>query len=147
VRLVRDSWAQVAPHGAVAATLFYEQLFALDGKLQHLFRSPPSVQGGRLMQMLDLALAGLDRPETLVPVLRRLGERHVGYGVDERHYALVGQALLTTLQTALGPAFTAPVRDAWCEVYAFVSAQMMEAASEVISMAPVPSPRPAPVTP
>ena len=51
-------------------------------------------------------MALLDRPAALEPVLLQLGVRHAGYGVQPAHYDTVGAALLDTLQTGLGAAFT-----------------------------------------
>lgn len=128
VRLVRDSWAQVAAAGPAAAALFYAQLFEIDPALRALFRSPLDEQGARLLRMLDQAVAGLDAPERLLPALRALGERHRGYGVRDAHYASVGQALLRTLALALGDAFAPAVRAAWAEVYEVVARTMCDAA-------------------
>lgn len=130
VRLVRQTWSQVAAAGPAAATLFYEQLFAADPSLRALFRSPMDEQGARLLKMLDLAVAGLAEPQRLLPALRALGERHVQYGVHDAHYATVGQALLRTLELALGEAFTPAVRSAWTEVYGLVAKTMRDAAAE-----------------
>jgi hemoglobin-like flavoprotein len=44
------------------------------------------------MQMLTAAVKGLDRLEQLVPVVKDLGRRHAGYGVEERHYDTVPSA-------------------------------------------------------
>jgi hemoglobin-like flavoprotein len=52
----------------------------------------------------------------------------VGYGVEEPHYAVVGEALIGTLEQGLGAAFGPPVRTAWIEVYAFIAGTMIEAA-------------------
>jgi methyl-accepting chemotaxis protein len=131
VRIVQDSWSQVAAAGPAAATLFYEQLFADDPRLRQLFRSPMDEQGARLLQMLGTAVAGLAEPQRLLPTLRALGERHVRYGVRDEHYAIVGRALLRTLALALGEAFTPAVRAAWAEVYGIVAQTMREAAGAV----------------
>ncbi|MFO1250474.1 MAG: globin domain-containing protein [Inhella sp.] len=69
------------------------------------FKSDLGDQGQRLLAMLGQAVALLDRPERLLPVLRQLGARHQGYGVQASHYTTVGQALLDTLAAGLGPAF------------------------------------------
>jgi hemoglobin-like flavoprotein len=128
VRTVRETWAPVAAAGPAAAALFYEQLFATDPTLRPLFRAPLHEQGARLVQMLDAAVAGLGEPQRLLPMLRALGARHAGYGVREAHYASVGQALLRTLELALGEAFTPAVRAAWAEVYGVVAQAMREGA-------------------
>jgi hemoglobin-like flavoprotein len=51
----------------------------------------------------------------------------VGYGVQDAHYALVGGALLKTLEQGLGPAFTPQVKAAWTEVYGVMSSVMISA--------------------
>ncbi len=60
-----------------------------------------------------------------MPVLEGLGARHAGYGVRESHY---GAALLETLRQRLADDFTAPVRDAWVQVYGLVRHVMLDAA-------------------
>jgi hemoglobin-like flavoprotein len=61
-------------------------------------------------------------------VLRQLGARHGGYGVQDGHYAIVGAALIKTLEQGLGDAFTDDVRAAWLSVYGLISRTMIEAA-------------------
>ena len=124
IRLVQDSFRQVAPMAEAAAGLFYARLFELDPDLRSLFKGDMSEQGRRLMQMLGLAVKSLDRPEQLLPALRALGARHVAYGVREKDYDTVGRALLWTLRQGLGDAFTPEVEAAWAEVYAALAAAM-----------------------
>src|SRR6185295_2870013 len=92
--LVKESFAHVLPIAEAAAELFYARLFQLDPSLKPLFRGDMREQGRKLMQMLAVTVAGLDRPDELLPNLRRLGERHAGYGVTGRHYDTVAVALL-----------------------------------------------------
>jgi hemoglobin-like flavoprotein len=131
VSLVQESFAQVQPIAAVASELFYARLFELDPALKALFRGDMNEQGHKLMTMLGIAVANLDKPEIVMPALRKLGERHAGYGVADAHYATVGAALLWTLEQGLGPAFTAEVKEAWTEVYTLVADTMKAAARQV----------------
>jgi len=126
--LVQHSFAQVQPIAAVASDLFYARLFELDPALKPLFRGDMNEQGHKLMMMLGVAVANLNKPEVVMPALQRLGERHAGYGVTDAHYATVGAALLWTLEQGLGDAFTAEVRLAWEAVYSLVAETMQEAA-------------------
>ena len=128
IDLVRTSFALVQPIAAQAAAIFYDKLFAADPSLRALFRGDMAHQGERLMTMIGSAVGLLDRPDTLLPVLRQLGARHGGYGVVDAHYASVGTALLQTLERGLGAAFTPEVRDAWVETYGLISRTMIEAA-------------------
>ena len=126
IKLVRDSFALVRPIAPEAAALFYANLFQADPTLRGLFRIDLQDQGERLMAMIASALGLLERPDALLPVLRTLGARHVGYGVIDSHYDTVGAALLKTLDQGLGEAFTPAVRQAWSKCYGLI-AEIMQA--------------------
>jgi len=122
--LVQDSFEKVRPIAEVAAALFYERLFTLDPSLRALFRGDQKEQGRKLMQMIAVAVKGLDNLEQLVPAVEELGRRHSGYGVRNEHYDTVGAALLWTLEAGLGPDFTEEVKEAWTGVYALLAGVM-----------------------
>jgi len=122
--LVQTSFAQVRPIADAAAALFYTRLFELDPTLRPLFKGDLKEQGRKLMDMLTLAVKGLDRPEALLPALTALGRRHAGYGVNKHDYETVGEALLWTLEQGLGPSFTPDVREAWAALYRLVADTM-----------------------
>ena len=90
--------------------------------------SPPPDFWVVRVSLLGLTKGGLFRLlrelEALVPVLAALGERHVGYGILEPHYDVVGKALLMTLEQGLGDAFTPEVKEAWTLVYGVVATTM-----------------------
>ncbi|WP_161883481.1 globin family protein [Deinococcus alpinitundrae] len=134
VQLVQHSFTQVQPIAEIASDLFYARLFELDPSLKPLFRGNMQAQGHKLMMMLGVAVANLNRPEVVMPALQRLGERHAGYGVTDAHYATVGAALLWTLEQGLGDAFTAEVRLAWEAVYGLVAETMQQAARRMTAL-------------
>jgi hemoglobin-like flavoprotein len=136
-RLVQESFALVEPIAETAAALFYRRLFELDPDLRPLFKRDLPHQGRMLMQVLTIAVRGLDDLDRLVPVVETLGRRHVAYGVEPEHYDTVGQALLWTLETGLGNAFTSDVRDAWITVYSLLATVMQRGAAndEVLATA------------
>ena len=135
IQLVRSTFALVEPIAPQAAALFYGHLFTADPSLRTLFRGDMAHQGQRLMTMIGSAVRLLDKPDALMPVLRSLGARHVGYGVVDAHYATVGGALLLTLAQGLGEAFTAEVRAAWTAMYGLVSRTMIEASHQAVPAA------------
>lgn len=135
IQLVRVSFALVEPISTQAAALFYDNLFTADPSLRALFHGDMGNQGERLMTMIGSAVRLLHKPDVLMPVLRSLGARHVGYGVVDAHYATVGGALLLTLEQGLGDEFTPEVRTAWTAMYGLVSRTMIEAAHQ----SPVPA--------
>jgi hemoglobin-like flavoprotein len=103
-------------------------LFELDPTLRPLFKGDMKEQGRKLMDMITLAVKGLDRPEALLPALAALGRRHADYGVNKHDYETVGEALIWTLEQGLGPSFTPDVREAWEAIYGFIAGSMREAA-------------------
>ena len=131
ITLVRDSWKMVVPISDQAAALFYGRLFELDPSLSKLFKGDMKSQGRKLMAMINTAVSKIDEIETIVGAVQDLGRRHIGYGVEEPHYATVGEALLWTLEQGLGDAFTAETKAAWVETYTTLSSVMIDAAAEV----------------
>ena len=127
IKLVQDSFRQVTPIAETAAQLFYARLFELDPDLELLFKGNLSEQGRKLMQMPGVAVNSLDRLEQLMPVVQSLGTRHASYGVRDKDYDTVGQALLWTLRKGLGEAFTPDVETAWSNVYATLASTMQSA--------------------
>lgn len=130
IRLVRQSWEQVKPQRAQAASLFYNYLFDFDPMLRPLFRGDMVVQGQKLMTMITVVVNGLDRLDEILPLARELGQAHVGYGVRTLDYAAVGQALIWTLEQGLGSGFTPEVRAAWVKAYEALSGAMLSACEQ-----------------
>ena len=133
--MVQDSFALVVPIADEAAALFYERLFQLDPDLKALFHTDIREQGRKLMQMLAIAVNSLDKLTNIVPALHALGRRHVEYGVTPRHFEVVGEALLWTLERGLGPAFTTEVRDAWTAVYRTLAETMLDGMRQPFELA------------
>jgi len=128
VALIQETFQSVVPIKETAAELFYGHLFQLDPSIQPLFKGDMEAQGRALMGAIGTVVAGLKNPESVVPTIEQLGIRHLDYGVQDAHYATVGEALLWTLGQGLGDAFTPEVKEAWSEAYLMVSSIMMEAA-------------------
>jgi hemoglobin-like flavoprotein len=130
IDLVQRSFNEVKPIAAAAAALFYKRLFMLDPSLRPMFKGEMTKQGQMLMSMIGAAVVGLRNLEKLAPVLRQLGARHAGYGVNSAHYVTVGSALMWTLDEGLGDKFTPEVRDAWAAAYDLISDVMELGAME-----------------
>ena len=127
IQLVQESFELVKPITPIAADLFYGRLFELDPSLRPYFKGNLGEQKKKLMTTLTFVVAGLNRPETILPAVRALGQRHVGYGVQAVHYTTVGSALLWTLGQGLGEQFTLEVEAAWTAAYTLLANTMQEA--------------------
>jgi hemoglobin-like flavoprotein len=129
-RLVRSPWALVMPIQDEAARLFYDRLFDIDPSTKPLFASTDMAEQGKmLMQMINVAVASLERLDAIRFAVKDLGRRHEGYGVKEEHYESVGAALLWTLWQGLGEQFTPEVEEAWAETYGTLTGIMKEGAA------------------
>ena len=88
------------------------------------FLHPPFLQA--LVRMVDTAISLLNKPTELKAALLQLAQRHVRYGAEVAHYAVVGEVLLYALQTCLGPElWTADVALAWLTVYSVMLETML----------------------
>ena len=144
-QLVTESWKALAPNGQQVGAIFYRRLFEIDPSLRPLFKDAIlDEQIRKLITMLDLIVHWLDIPERLVPVLKQLGARHQGYGVQDEHYGKVGTALIGTLEEGLGDKFTPDLRSAWTEAYLLISSLMRRGAAKVSGAFPaIPAESPA----
>jgi hemoglobin-like flavoprotein len=129
VDLVQSSFSKVVPIADVAAELFYNRLFELDPSLRALFRSDMKEQGKKLMAALQAVVGNLKNLDRVVPGVQAMAMRHVSYGVKNSDYAVVGQALIDTLEKGLGADFTPEVREAWLAAYTILANTMKAAAS------------------
>jgi methyl-accepting chemotaxis protein len=140
-QLVTESWKSLAPNGALVGAIFYRRLFEIDPALRQMFSAVTlDEQIHKLVTMLDLVVHWLDVPDKLVPVLKKLGERHSTYGVQDDHFGKVGAALIGTLEEGLGDKFTPELRSAWTEAFVLISSLMRRGAAKISGAFPVAKP-------
>ncbi len=135
IDLVQDSFALIVPRRAEASAIFYRRLFALAPETRVLFKGDLVDQGRKLMQVLATIVRNLHDLGPLLDSVDYLAQRHVGYGVRDDHYAVVGQALIDTLHECLGDSFTPQTERAWGYAYTILSGRMIRAAREWRSLA------------
>jgi hemoglobin-like flavoprotein len=125
IKAIQDSFAKVAPISDQAAALFYGRLFEIAPSVKPLFRGDMAEQGRKLMATLAVVVNGLGNLDAILPAASALAKRHVGYGVKPIHYAIVGEALLWTLERCLGGEWTPDLAAAWSEAYGVLSEYMI----------------------
>jgi hemoglobin-like flavoprotein len=142
--LIGSTWAVVKESVGLQAAgeAFFKTLFAAHPEALGLFTKfkdeDPWQQSASfkahaltVMATIDTAFGMLGDLDTLMPVLRKLGARHVGYGAQPEHYDWVGSALVSTLQGALGASvMTGAATEAYVTVYTVVKAVMLQPADE-----------------
>lgn len=127
--LIRRSWRAIEDHSEGLAPAFYARLFELDPRVRDLFAvtEMPS-QHEKFVLMLDEILRLVEDPEAFETVLTASGARHYDYGVVERHYRTVGEALLWAIDGALPGGLDDETRAAWAEAYTLMSRIMQTGA-------------------
>src|SRR5215470_11336474 len=128
VKLVQQSFSQVAPIADQAAIIFYDRLFEVAPAVKAMFPADMTEQRKKLMATLTVVVNGLSNLESILPAASALAVRHVGYGAKPEHYPVVGSALLWTLEKGLGEAWTPEVAAAWTSAYATLSGFMISEA-------------------
>jgi nitric oxide dioxygenase len=116
-----------APIQAQVAETFYNRLFEIAPSVRPMFKGDIKAQGLKLTQTLGMVVAGLHNFGLIEPTVAELGRKHVGYGVEDKDYDTVAQALLWTLEKHLGPAFTPQVKEAWTQAYTTIAGVMTRA--------------------
>lgn len=100
---IKRTFALVQPISTQAAAIFYPTLWEVNPATKPLFKNTDmDKQGEKLMKTLGIAVAMLNKMDTLVPILQHLGRKHVSYGVKAEMYSSVREALLITLEKGLG---------------------------------------------
>ncbi|PTM38832.1 globin domain-containing protein [Bosea sp. 124] len=127
IALVRESFAHLHRRKNETAEIFYARLFKIAPEVRPMFKGDSAAQRTKLMETLTVAIATLRDPKGFGALLGKLGRNHHGYGVQERHFDDVGKALIWTLRTSLGPAFTPELERAWLSLYDEMASIMIAA--------------------
>ena len=128
IALVRSTWPTISANADTLTERFYHHLFEIDESAARLFAGVDmTLQRTRLAQALAVVVHNIDDPESLMPAVAGLGRRHAGYGVEDRHFDSVGDALLWALSDVLGADLDQAHRDAWANAYALIASVMRRA--------------------
>lgn len=127
IELVEKSFEKVRENKSSFALTFYDQLFIESPQLKPLFENTDiPKQSEKLYGSLVLLVENIRHPEVLQSVLGPLGEKHKGYGAIEKHYPLVGSALIHTLAKYIDEDWTPEVEQAWVTTYGAVVDMMLK---------------------
>jgi hemoglobin-like flavoprotein len=127
IDLVRQTWRPLRDvDPMLLGDVFYRRLFMQYPQVRSLFKEPMEAQYRKFVDMLNVIVARIDRPAEVMPEIADMGHRHEGYGTLPEHYAAVGEALLWTLEQALGKQWTPHVQQAWKACYEELTQLMLE---------------------
>jgi hemoglobin-like flavoprotein len=127
---LETSFDLVAARGEELMDEFYARLFEAAPSATALFAATDlQRQKTMLLGTLVLLRKSFGDLDALVPTLRKLGARHVGYGARPEHYPVVAEALLASMAAIAGAAWSAEHEAAWRGALAIVAAAMLDGAN------------------
>ncbi len=117
--IIIDSFKLVVKNKEKFINYFYDHLFQIAPETKHLFSGVNKVQQGeKLYKSLVILVENISSPEDLKDILKSLGDRHVEYGSQTRHYPIVGQCLLDSIKHTIGDQqWNKEIEDAWTKTY------------------------------
>lgn len=128
--LIKKSWSLFRIiDSAIIGDVFYGRLFLEEPSLRKMFPASMNGQYAKLFDMITYFVSRLERRDEIAADIRQLAIRHVNYGVKERHYAVVGHALIWTLMKGLGEDWNPEMKEAWTNCYDYFSQSMIQAVS------------------
>lgn len=131
IKIVRSSWRKLMGiDPAILGDVFYTKLFTEQPALRKLFPADMTAQHKKLIDMLTSIVAGLENFEKMLPEIKLMAVRHIGYGVKTAHYDMVGKALLWTLEKGLQHDWNDKTKQAWTLCYQTLANVMISAANE-----------------
>ena len=131
IKLIKNSWGELRGVDPVLiGDVFYRKLFIDVPEVKKLFTTSREEQSAKLVNMLSLIVARLERLQELTDDIKQLAKRHAGYDVTDKHYEYVGNALIWTLQQALRSSWDKEIEDAWLTCYQLLAVTMIQASKE-----------------
>ena len=133
---LETSFDLVAPRGDELMEIFYVRLFAAAPAVRPLFAGTDMRrQKGMLLGALVLLRKSLRDLDSIVPVLREMGARHVRYGARPEHYPVVGEVLIASMAEIAGDDWRPEYTAAWATAYGIVSTTMLDGAASAGALA------------
>jgi hemoglobin-like flavoprotein len=83
-----------------------------------------------VLATLVLVRKSLSNFDAIVPTLRALGARHVGYGTQAAHFDVAGPLLIESMAAVAGDAWRPAYTAAWARAWGALVAEMLAGAEE-----------------
>jgi hemoglobin-like flavoprotein len=131
IKSLETSFDLIAPCGDDVVEDFYTRIFTAAPALRAMF--PDDMTHHRTMVLATLVLVrkSLRNFEAIVPTLRSLGGRHVGYGTQPEHFDVAGPLLIQAMAHVAGDAWRPEYTTAWAGAWNALVTEMLIGAEEV----------------
>ncbi|WP_316834262.1 NO-inducible flavohemoprotein [Pedobacter nutrimenti] len=114
-------------NGILLTKHFYNRMFTHNPELKNMFNMG-NQQSGKQQTALAMAVLAyaenIANPGVLMPVVDRIGHKHVSLDIRPEHYQIVGRHLIASIKEVLGEAAMPEIVDAWTAAYVQLAALM-----------------------
>ncbi len=134
IDIVKSTVPALRERGIEITTTFYKRMFENNPEVKVLFnmdRQESGEQPKALAMTILAAAQNIDNLESLLPVVKKIGQKHVDSKVLPQHYPIVGKNLLLAIKEVLGDAATDEVLQAWEEAYQVISKIFIDVEQEI----------------
>ena len=130
VLLIRKSAERLADSNIVATDAFYANLFKVAPAVRPLFSEDMFEQSEKLWNTIVKVVECASDLSEIESELRAMGARHVRYGAEPAHYAVVTDVLVQTVAVLMDDEWTEETRVAWKAALEAVCTTMLEGAAD-----------------
>lgn len=134
IDIIKSTVPALKSHGLEITTTFYNNMFKNNPEVKPLFNMNRQASGEqpKALAMTVLAAAeNIDNLQVLLPVVKKIGEKHCDVLIKEEHYPIVGKNLLGAIKEVLGDAATDEIIDAWAKAYEVISQVFISTEKEI----------------
>ncbi|OKL37824.1 NO-inducible flavohemoprotein [Domibacillus mangrovi] len=124
VEIVQSTAPVLKEHSKQIGKRFYELLFSKAPDLYNLFNQTNQkrgIQQEALGYSVYAAGEHITNLEAIMPVIKRITEKHRAIGIVPEQYPIVGQTLLEAVKDVLGDTATDEIIDAWGQAYGYIA--------------------------
>ncbi len=115
--LIKKSFVKILPRRNEFSASLYERLFEVAPEARSMFSRDMTRQREKLIATLTLVVNSANKLSELREDVRELGRRHVSYGTELAHYAILRDVLVDTLAEYISDGFDDETRAAWGKLY------------------------------
>lgn len=122
--IIKSTVPALQAKGLEITTTFYKNMFENNPEVKPLFNMDRQSSGEqpKALAMTVLAAAqNIDNLSAILPVVRRIAEKHCDALIKEEHYPIVGANLLGAIKEVLGDAATDEIIEAWGKAYGVIA--------------------------
>ena len=127
--IIKSTVPVLRERGVEITTHFYQRMFEKNPEVAPMFDMARQ-RNGEQPKALALAVLGaaenIENLAVIMPLVKKIGARHVAAGVKPEHYPIVGANLLAAIKEVLGDAATDEIITAWDKTYGVLAEVFIE---------------------